>query len=261
MDVTRVAGEVGAPFGHEAHRLALQVGDLLDAVLVDHMPVGHLQRLGIDEVQLLLAGAPLAFALLHRDAGGFHAVADRAHQRLALGGLQDVVVLDVPAGRLEIAVVLLARRRVAVIEGVELELRGHLGGVAERLHALELPLEDRARAVWQRLAIMVGDVAEDQGGAGQPGDPAQGAEVRPDDEVAVALVPGRGLEARDRLHLHVDREQIVAGVPFLVHRIQEVASGATLADQPPLHVGERGHDGVDLAAGHQFLELPLVQPA
>ena len=105
--------------------------DLLDAVLVDDVPVRHLQRLGIDQVQLLLARPPLALALLNRDAGRLHAVADRPHQRLALGGLEDMVVLDVPAGGLEIAVALLARGRVAVVEDVELELRGHLGGVAE----------------------------------------------------------------------------------------------------------------------------------
>ena len=195
VDVAGVAGEVGAPFGHEAHRLALQPGDLLDAVLVDDVPVGHLQRLGIDQVELLLAGTPLALALLDRDAGRLHAVADRAHQRLALGGLEDVVVLDVPAGGLEIAVVLLAGGRIAVVEDVELELGGHLGAVAQRLQPLELALEHRARAVRQLVAVMIGDVAQDQGGARQPGDPAQGAEVRLDDEVAVALVPGRRLEA------------------------------------------------------------------
>ena len=113
----------------------------------------------------------------------------------------------------------------------------------------------------QRVPIMIRDIAQNQGGAGQPRNPPQRAEVRPNDEIAIALVPRCGLEARDRLHLHVNRKEVVAGVPFLVHGIQEVATGAALADQPALHVGEGGDHRVDLAAGHQTLELLFVQPA
>jgi hypothetical protein len=172
-----------------------------------------------------------------------------------------VVVLDVPAGGLEIAIALIAGGPVAVVEDVELELGRHLGGVALLLEPTQLSLEHRARAVGQLFAVMVGHVAQHQGRPGQPRDAPQRPEVRLDDEIAIALRPGRRLEARHRLHLHVDGQEIVAGVPFLVHRLEEVASGHPLADQPALHIGERGHHRVDLAARHQGLELRLFQPA
>ena len=108
---------------------------------------------------------------------------------------------------------------------------------------------------------MVADVAQNQRGARQPGDPAQRAEVGLDDEVAVALLPRGRLEARHGLHLHVDGQEVIAGVPFLVDRIEEEATGRPLADEATLHVGECGHDRVDLATRDQRFELCLVQPA
>ena len=62
VDVAAAAGEAEVPLGHEGHGLALEVGDLLDAVLVDRVPVGHLERLGVVQVELGLARAPLALA-------------------------------------------------------------------------------------------------------------------------------------------------------------------------------------------------------
>ena len=65
------------------------------------MPVGHVERVGIADVDLLLARAPLALGVLDRDAGALQAVADGAHHALLLGGLEDVIVLDVGAGGLQ----------------------------------------------------------------------------------------------------------------------------------------------------------------
>ena len=65
------------------------------------MAVGHLERVGIADVDLLLARPPFALGVLDRDAGALQALADGAHHALLLGGLQDVVVLDVAAGGLE----------------------------------------------------------------------------------------------------------------------------------------------------------------
>ena len=47
-------------------------GDLLGAVLVDDVAVGHLDGGGVAQVDLVLAGAPLALAALDGDAGGVH---------------------------------------------------------------------------------------------------------------------------------------------------------------------------------------------
>ncbi len=57
---------------------------------------------------------------------------------------------------------------------------------------------------------MAEDVAEDERGRLEPGDPPQRREVGPDDEVAVAELPVRDLVAGHRIHVHVEREQVVA---------------------------------------------------
>ena len=242
------AGEAEVPFGHEGHGLALEEGDLLDAVLVDRMAVGHLERFGVAEVELGLARAPFALGELDRDAGGVHAVADRPDQALFLGGLEDVVVLDVPAGGLELFVDLGARHIVRLVEHVELELGRHVDLEALLSCAGDLALQDRARAVRHVFPMVVDDVAEHERRALQPRDLAQGREVRADREIAVALVPGRGRVARHRLHVHVEREQVVAGVHLVHHLLEEVVPGDPLADQPALHVDEAGEHGVDRTA-------------
>ena len=58
--MARRAGQVVAPFGHEGHRLAERVGDLLAAILEDHMVVTVSERVRIAEIELLLARSPLA---------------------------------------------------------------------------------------------------------------------------------------------------------------------------------------------------------
>ena len=48
-------------------------GDFLAAVLHDRVPVGHLQRLGIFDVDFFLARAPFALGILDRNAGAVRA--------------------------------------------------------------------------------------------------------------------------------------------------------------------------------------------
>ena len=69
-----------------------------------------------------------------------------------------------------------------------------------------------------------------------------------DPEVAVSLLPVGHLVAGDRIHLHVEREQVVAALdPVVDDLVEEVGDVDPLADEPALHVGEGGHDRVDRA--------------
>src|SRR5579871_5653472 len=81
MDVERGADLLDGPFGHEGDGQSVQSGDLLGAVLVDGVTVGHLQRVGVVQVDLVLAEPPLAFGGEDRDAGAVHARADLADNR------------------------------------------------------------------------------------------------------------------------------------------------------------------------------------
>src|SRR3546814_12200942 len=67
VDMAGAAGQRVVPLGHEGDRLALLVGDLLAGVLQQHMVVGHGQRLVVADVDLRLAGPPLALGILHRE--------------------------------------------------------------------------------------------------------------------------------------------------------------------------------------------------
>jgi hypothetical protein len=63
---------------HEGDRAAVEMRDLLGAVLVDRMVVRHRERVRVAEVDLLLARPGLALGALHGDPGSVHEVADLA---------------------------------------------------------------------------------------------------------------------------------------------------------------------------------------
>ena len=90
-------------------------------------------------------------------------------------------------------------------------------------------------------------VAEDERGRLEPRDPAERVEVGLQLEVAVPLLPARDLVSRDRVHLHVEGEQVVAAL-YLVpvaDLLDEVLAVESFSHQATLHVGEGDDDGVD----------------
>ena len=118
--------------------------------------------------------------------------------------------------------------------------------VAHLAGALVLGDQHLARRGDDRRPVVVGDVAQHQRRAVEPGDPAQRRHVGDDREVAVAVLPVGHLVARDRVHLHVEREQVVAALDAVLDDVvEEVLDLDALAEQPALHVGEGGDDGVD----------------
>src|SRR5258706_12397841 len=124
VDVAARARLVGGELGHEGERQAGGIGQLLQALLEDHVPVGHVERAGVAHVHLVLAVAPFALGGLDRHAGQLEVAAHRGVEALGACALQDVIVLEVPAGGLEVAVSLQRRVAVAGAEEVVLELSG-----------------------------------------------------------------------------------------------------------------------------------------
>ena len=101
------------------------------------------------------------------------------------------------------------------------------------------------------MMVMIDQVAEHQGRALEPGNPAQGVQVRLEDEIAVAEVPVGRLVARNRLVLHVDGQQVVAAMGLLDDVGEKEVPGHPLAHEPALHVDHGHHHGIDLAGRHQ----------
>ena len=68
VGVHRRTGILGERLGHERRPHTVVERDLLDDVAERHHVVGHRQRVGVAQVDLLLAGRALVVAELHRDA-------------------------------------------------------------------------------------------------------------------------------------------------------------------------------------------------
>ena len=154
---------------HERERTTVEPGDLLGRVLVDGVTIGHLERLGVLEVDLVLAEPRLTLRELHRDPRVVDAVADRADEVLVAGGLEHVVVLDVGAVRREAGVPRCRRLLVAVAEQDELQLRPALDRVPGLLGARDLATQDLAGRDLDRVAGgRVEEIAEDERGLLQP---------------------------------------------------------------------------------------------
>ena len=104
------------------------------------------------------------------------------------------------------------------------------------------------------------DVAEHERRPLEPRDAPERGEVWDDVEVAVALLPACDLVARDRVHLHLEGEEIVAPLDRVlgVHLLDEELPVEPLAHQAALHVRERDDHRVDLARRD---ERPQLLPA
>ena len=262
MEVERRPRKVGPPLGHERQRDPVERGDLLGRVLVDRVPVGHLQRGGVLQVDLVLSRPPLAFAELAGDRGGLQAVTNLADEPLLLGPLEDVVVLDVLAVRLEVVIVLAAGPFVRVAEQVELQLRGDHREHSPFLGAFDLAAQDLPGRLRDRVPGLVADVAEHERGLFEPRQAAQGPEVGPQPHVVVAGRPAGQAVPRQGLHLDVARQEVAAGMRAVPGDLfDEEPSGDALPHQPALHVHHRGDDRVDFAARHLLVERLERQPA
>ena len=257
MEVARRArpGRVG--LGHERDPPAVEVGDLLRAVLEDHAPVGRLEDVVVADVDLVLAGRRLALAELDRDPGRGHLVAQQAVERLGLGGLEEVVVLVVVAEALGDRPAPPVRLLPRLLEHVVLELRAGLHGESERGRPGHLALEDRPRGDGDLVAgLLVGRVAQDHRRLLEPRQDPQRVPDRPGDPVAVAGLPVHQGEPVGRVHLHVGAQQVRAEVRAVVDHPGEERLGLdALAHQPALHVGDRHDQRVDPPVADHRLEL------
>src|SRR3954462_12795795 len=93
----------------------------------------------------------------------------RCVEALGARALQDVIVLEVPAGGLEVAIAALRGIAIAGAEEVMLELGRRECAVAQLVGRVHLRAQDRARRDADELmALLVLDVAQDEGAFLEP---------------------------------------------------------------------------------------------
>ena len=179
-----------------------------------------------------------------------------------------MVVEDVRDGRRQVAVVLLVRLLVGLLQQIELELRPDLHVEAERLRALDLRAQHLARRRPHRRAVAPRHVAQNERRPLEPRDPPQRRQVGDELEVAVPALPRGELVAGHRIHLHLERQQVVAALRAVpvVDLLEEEVAVQALAEQPSLHVGERHDHRVDRRVGAKLFKRqhgakpPSVEP-
>ena len=142
MKVTARSRPVRSELRHERHAQAHLFRHFLQTLLVDHMPVRHLQRLGVAHVQLVLPESPFPLGVFDGHAGVFQMVTHGACVGFGARALQDVIVLQIPAGGLHAAITLLGSRAVAIAEEVVLELGSGKAREAQASRRLNLPAQD-----------------------------------------------------------------------------------------------------------------------
>ena len=121
---------------------------------------------------------------------------------------------------------------------------------------IELPSEDGAGRFGDEFAAVAHEVAQHHRRAGLPRQEAERVEVGTEPEVAEAGGPARELEAVERVHVQVDREQVAASVRAVLHdRVEEEVGAEALAHEPSERVRGSDEDGVNGAGANEASEL------
>lgn len=101
VEVAARTGLGRVEFGHEGDAHPQPVGDFLEALFEDDVAVGHVERVAVPQVQFVLPLAPFTLGTFHRDARLGEVAPHGPVQGFLARALQDVVILQVPSGRLE----------------------------------------------------------------------------------------------------------------------------------------------------------------
>ena len=238
---------------HEGGVQAPRRGDRLERGLEGDRVVGGAQRIGVLEVDLVLAGGDLVVRRLDPDPE----LLERVHHLLADLGAEVLGEVEV-AGRV-------VRQRlhgaVLALQQEELELGAGVQREAELLRPIELAAQDAARVTGEGVAVRVVHVADDARAAGVelllavradarlPRDRAEGGQVGHQEHVRLGD-PGEALDARS-----VEPLAVLDRLLQLVHRDLDALHlahdvGELEADEAQVAVFRQLQGSGELDGGH-----------
>ena len=174
------------------------------------------------------------------------------------GALQHVVIFEIPTGRFQPTVFSQGCIPIGVAVDIILQFRSRhylksCGGGCS-----DLGFQNGSRRLADRMMVgCIRQITDNQSRSLQPVDNTQGIEVRHEVEITVAFLPVGEFIPSNRLHLHVDGQQISAGMGPAVDRVVQKEIGVhPFAEKTPVEVGKYDLNGVDAPvpdhAGHLF---------
>ena len=184
----------------------------------------------------MLTATRFALAELDGHTSSFEATTKLADDVFVLGGLQHVIVLEIRAVRLEVAVALVVGFFVGVLEQVELDLAGHHRQEAKRSSGLDLTAQHRARRhLDEFFGVDVVEITHDHRRLRHPRSDADGVPIGGGEHVAIPLLVTGEPIARHRVVIHIAGDEIIAvlGAAF-GDLLEEETPGGSLSHEPTL---------------------------
>jgi hypothetical protein len=211
-------------------------------MLEEDVAVGHRQRLGMADVDLVLADAAFALGRFAGDAIGRHGGAHRRQERLGEAGVEDVVVGMAVVEWGQVAVVAGKGLGIGGAVEVELQLRSERRGKAVPGQACDLSRQDVSHRLLIGRAVGAQGVGQKESGVGLGRQGEARRRQRPQDAVVEAGVIAGDGKVAVRPVVDAGHQEIVrhrhAGAADLV----PTAGRQALADQPSDIVGNADGD-------------------
>ncbi len=169
-----------------------------------------------------------------------------AVQLLFPRALQHVIILEIPACRLQSIVFSFRSLPIRIVENVILQLGAGGGLVAHLRSPFDLAAQNCTRRLFdQFMRGGVQQIAGHKRSAVQPGRDAKSRQVGKHVNVTITSLPIRELVSRDGVHLHVGGEKIIAGMRSRLIIFQEKPRIQPLSERAAIEIGEGQQHRVD----------------
>ena len=222
------------------------LGNFFDTLLEKHVHVGHGERFCVGKIYLVLTATPLALTALDRHSRRGQMIANGPHEDLVPRGLQEMVIDPVIAGRHKIPITRGESGMISLVEKIEFQFACAEAGESLFFKQLKLSPQHRTRRLLDEGTILSDEITNHQRCARLPGKRANCLQIRAKGEIPKTRLPARDLKAIERIHFHVNSEQVVAAMGAMFQdRTQENLSSKALPNQSPKRIRNSNDNRID----------------